>query len=200
VGRSQFWISKFGCLKILRKPEIGEGPPVSLTHRLNARTVASSQCSPHAATLSRHLPLTSTAYSPTDATVSLATCSTLSIATLIPAIASRRNQVSPFAPRSHPAPLFCLAPPLRCCSRAMSRIAAPATGAATLMRRAESSLSVPSPQARAPHRGASSKIHAPSLPPRSASTRTGTSGHETAPPTRPRAPYRPGEPRRPLWL
>jgi hypothetical protein len=61
---------------------------------------------------------------------SLATCSTLSTATLISAFASRRNQVSPLAPRSHPALLFCLAPPLCCCSRAMSRTAAPATGAA----------------------------------------------------------------------
>jgi hypothetical protein len=41
---------------------------------------------------------------------------------------------------------------------------------------------------------------APSLPSRSASTWTGTSGHGTAPPTHPRAPYHPGEPRRPLWL
>jgi hypothetical protein len=46
--------------------------------------------------------------------------------------------------------------------------------------------------------GASSKNHAPPLPPRSASMRAGTSGHGTAPSTHPRAPYRPGEHRRPL--
>jgi hypothetical protein len=43
---------------------------------------------------------------------------------------SRRNHVSPLAPRSHPALLFCLAPPLCCRSCAMSRTAVPATGAA----------------------------------------------------------------------
>jgi hypothetical protein len=48
--------------------------------------------------------------------------------------------------------------------------------------------------------GASSKNHAPSLPPRSTSMRAGTSGHGTAPSTHPRAPYRPGEHRRPLRL
>jgi hypothetical protein len=36
----------------------------------------------------------------------------------------------------------------------------------------------------------------PPLPPTSASTRTGTSSHGAAPPTRPRAPYCPGEPHR----
>jgi hypothetical protein len=48
----------------------------------------------------------------------------------IHSFALRRNQVSPLAPSSHPALLFCLVPPLCCCSRAMSRTAAPATGAA----------------------------------------------------------------------
>jgi hypothetical protein len=50
--------------------------------------------------------------------------------TLIPAFASWRNQVSPLAPRSHSAQLFRLALSLRCCSRAMSRTATPATRAA----------------------------------------------------------------------
>jgi hypothetical protein len=102
----------------------GEGPPVSLTHRLNVCAIASSPRSPRAATLPCHLPPTSTA------AVSLATCSALSTATLIPAFASRRNQVLPLAPCFHPAQFFQLALPLRCCARAMSGTAALATGAA----------------------------------------------------------------------
>jgi hypothetical protein len=57
-------------------------------------------------------------------------CRTPSSPTLIPAFASRRNQVSPLAPHSHPALLFRLESSLRCCSCAMSRTAVPATGAA----------------------------------------------------------------------
>jgi hypothetical protein len=45
-----------GALEKRIKSKRGEGPPVSLTHRLNARAIASSPCSPRVATPPCHLP------------------------------------------------------------------------------------------------------------------------------------------------
>jgi hypothetical protein len=83
--------SKVGALEKWIKSK-GARARLSASPNAYTRAIASSPCSLCVSTLPRHLPPTSTA------TVSLATCLALSTATLIPAFASRRNQVSALAP------------------------------------------------------------------------------------------------------
>jgi hypothetical protein len=56
-----------GALEKRIKLKRGEGPPVSLTHRLNARAIASSPRSPRVTTPPRHLPPTPTCSTPCSA-------------------------------------------------------------------------------------------------------------------------------------